>query len=114
MKLILNENLSPVHAVELRSLGYDACAVVEVGLSGAIDEEIRRFACDEGRILVTLDADFANVMRFPPQQTQEVVRLTIHPPAEAKFASPSSGPWSFCKILISRAVLLSWMKTKFA
>ena len=38
MKLFLDENLSTQHAVELRSNGYDACAAVEVGLSGAPDE----------------------------------------------------------------------------
>ena len=84
MKLLLDENLSPLHAVELRSLGHDACAVVEVGLSGAADTEIRRFANQEGRVLVTLDADFANVIRFPPAGTPGVVRLKIHPPTEER------------------------------
>ena len=82
MKLILDENLSPLHASELRSLGHDAYAVVEVGLSGAADVEIRRFANEEGRVLVSLDADFANVIRFPPEGTPGVVRLKIHPPTE--------------------------------
>ena len=64
MKLVLDENLSPLHASELRSLGHDACGVVEVGLSGAPDERILSFAVDENRILVTLDADFAHVSGF--------------------------------------------------
>lgn len=84
MKLLLDENLSPLHAFELRSLGHDACAVVEVGQSGAADVEIRRFAIEEGRVLVTLDADFANVIRFPPESTPGVVRLKIHPPTEER------------------------------
>jgi predicted nuclease of predicted toxin-antitoxin system len=82
VKLFLDENLSPQHASELRSSGYDAWAVVEVGLSGAPDEHIRRFAVENGRVLVTLDADFANVIRFPPEDTPGVVRLKIHPPTE--------------------------------
>jgi predicted nuclease of predicted toxin-antitoxin system len=84
VKLILDETLSPSHASELRSLGHDACAVVEIGLSGATDEEIRHFANREGRVLVTLDADFANVIRFPPEGTPGVVRLRIHPPTEER------------------------------
>ena len=37
----LDENLSPLHAGTLRALGYDAIAVVEMHLSGAIDTALR-------------------------------------------------------------------------
>ena len=33
-------------------------------------------------MLVTLDADFANILRFPPAGTPGVIRLKIHPPTE--------------------------------
>lgn len=79
-----DENLSPQQAAELRSNGYDACAAVEVGLSGAPDEEIRRFAIEDGRVLVTLDADFAHILRFPAEHTPGVVRLKVHPPTEQR------------------------------
>lgn len=69
MKLFLDENISPLHARELRAKGYDALAVVEAGLSGASDEIILEFAVREDRILVTLDADFANALRFPAEHT---------------------------------------------
>jgi predicted nuclease of predicted toxin-antitoxin system len=82
VKLFLDENLSPQHATELRTEGHDAVAVLEVGLSGAPDEQVLRFAVENGRVLVTLDADFANVMRFPPGQTLGVVRLKVHPATE--------------------------------
>ena len=84
MKLFLDENLSPQQASELRSKGYDARAAVEVGLGGATDEQILHFAVEDGRVLVTLDADFANVIRFPPQRTFGVVRLKVHPPTEKR------------------------------
>ena len=64
MKLFLDENLSPKHASELRTAGHDAVAVLEVGLSGAPDAQVLQFAVANGRVLVTLDADFANVVRF--------------------------------------------------
>jgi predicted nuclease of predicted toxin-antitoxin system len=50
VKLILDENLSPRHSVELRMEGHDAVAVPEVGLSGANDEGILRFAVENGRV----------------------------------------------------------------
>jgi len=31
-----------------------------------------------------LDADFANVIRFPPEHTPGVERLKIHPPTEER------------------------------
>ena len=84
MKLFLDENLSPQHASELRAEGHDALSVMEVGLSGATDEQVLRFAIENDRVLVTLDADFANVMRFPPEQTLGVVRLKVHPATEER------------------------------
>ena len=43
--------------------------------TGQTDAAIREYAIREGRILVTLDVDFANVVRFPPQNTPGVIRL---------------------------------------
>ena len=83
MKPLMDENLSPQHAMRLRELGHDAVAVVEAGLSGEPDERIRSFAIGSGRILLTLDADFANMLRFPTEGTPGVIRLKIHPPEEA-------------------------------
>lgn len=82
MKLLLDENLSWQQAVHLRRQGHDAVAVAEVGLSGEADEKVRAFAIESGRVLVTLDADFANMLRFPPTGTPGVIRLKIHPPTE--------------------------------
>jgi predicted nuclease of predicted toxin-antitoxin system len=83
VRLFLDENISPIHARELRSEGYDVIAVFDAGLSGATDEKVSRFSIENNRILVTLDADFANVIRFPPESTPGVVRLRVHPPSEA-------------------------------
>ncbi len=51
-------------------------------MSGQPDEVIRAFAIAENRILLTLDADFANLFRFPTAGTPGVIRLKIHPPRE--------------------------------
>lgn len=82
MKFFLDENVSPRQAVRLRSLGYDAVAALELGLSGASDPEIRSAAINSGRILVTLDADFGNILRYPADSTPGVVWLRLHPPTE--------------------------------
>ena len=99
MRLFLDENLSPAHSLYLRNKGYDAVAVVEVGLSGAPDEEVLHFAVAEHRVLVTLDSDFANVIRFPPDATAGTppppipfLRLMPKRPHEAKSAAPQPKP----------------------
>lgn len=50
MKLLLDENLSPLHARTLRDLGHDAVSVVECRLSGADDPVIRAYAIERSRI----------------------------------------------------------------
>ena len=82
MKFLLDENLSPLHARTVRELGHDAVPVVEIGLSRADDPGVRAAAIEQERVPVTLDADFANVLRYPPSGTPGVVRLRLHPATE--------------------------------
>ena len=66
MRFLFDENLSPQLAVELREMGHDAVSVIEIGLVGAADPAVRGTAIRSGRTLVTLDADFGNIRRYPP------------------------------------------------
>lgn len=79
MKYLLDENLSPSYAQTLREYGYDCVSVVEMGLGGAPDVDVRRAAMEAERVLITLDGDFANLLRFPTVGTPGVIRLRIHP-----------------------------------
>lgn len=87
MTFVFDENLSLRHASRLRKLGYDAVAISEVGLSGASDPDVRSFAVDTGRVLITMDADFANILRYPASETPGVIWLRLHPPTEASIAA---------------------------
>lgn len=78
----MTSNLSPNQAAILREQGHDAVSVVDAGLSGQLDEKIREFAIAEDRVILTLDVDFANLLRFPTAGTPGVIRLKIHPPTE--------------------------------
>lgn len=62
-------------------------AVLDLGLSGASDSTIRASAVSTGRVLITMDADFGNILRYPVEQTPGVVWLRLHPPSEAGIAS---------------------------
>lgn len=68
-------------------LGHDAVSVVESGLAGTDDATVRQAAIESRRVLITLDGDFANVLRFPPSFTPGVLRLRLHPPTEGAIAT---------------------------
>lgn len=80
MKLKIDENLSRAHRRLLASVGHDVSDVHDEHLSGARDEVLWSAVCDEGRLLITLDTDFADVRRFAPGQHPGILLVrTTHP-----------------------------------
>lgn len=75
MKLKLDENLDVRLAVILRQAGHEAATVRDQGLAGIDDQALYRHCASEARILVTLDLDFANVLRYPPESGSGVIVL---------------------------------------
>ena len=80
VKLKLDENLGRRWSEQLRNAGHDVHTIWDEQLSGAHDADVLAAAVDEGRALVTLDLDFANPLRFPPDTTAgiAVLRLRDH------------------------------------
>lgn len=66
MKFKLDENLSPTLATQFVCAGHEAHSVLEQALGGASDPRLIEICQREGRPLVTLDLDFANIQRYPP------------------------------------------------
>jgi predicted nuclease of predicted toxin-antitoxin system len=78
MKFKLDENFGRSVQKLFTDGGHEAVTVRDEKLAGATDERVLQAANAEGRILVTLDHDFANVLRFPPEETAGVP--VINPP----------------------------------
>lgn len=97
VKLLLDENIPPQVAIELRHLDYDAVHLREVGLKGCKDSEVMAFARKTGRCLVTLDADFADLRHHPTGSHSGIIRLRL------KFA-PSSIVANALRSLLPRLV----------
>ncbi len=77
MKFKVDENL-PVDVAELlREAGYDAATVLEQHLSGAVDSAVASVCRQEGRTLVTLDLDFADIRSYPPAQYPGLIVLRL-------------------------------------
>lgn len=75
MRIKLDENLDARLATFLREAGHDTNTVREQRLRGTADKALYQVCKTEGRILVSLDLDFSNTIRFPPQGTSGLVVL---------------------------------------
>jgi predicted nuclease of predicted toxin-antitoxin system len=73
----IDENLQVEVAVALREAGHDAMSVVDQGLGGHADPSVAEVCRREGRSLVTLDVDFANVQACPPGDYRGLVVLRL-------------------------------------
>lgn len=80
MRFFLDENLSAQLISRLNASGHDAVCAYDAGLSGKSDAEIRDFAIQQNRVLITLDGDFADLMRYPVAGTPGVIWLKPTPP----------------------------------
>ena len=66
MRFKIDENL-PVELAQLLNQGkHNALTVLDQNLQGSDDPEIIKICTKEGRILVTLDKDFADIRELPP------------------------------------------------
>jgi len=55
--------------------GLQADSVADEGLTGADDSALAAKCRSEGRILVTLDLDFANIRAYPPAEYAGIIVL---------------------------------------
>jgi|SRR5213593_2723908 len=66
MKLKLDENLSRHLKPALIAMGHDVLTAADEDLLSRPDTEIARAATREGRMLLTLDVEFADLRKYPP------------------------------------------------
>jgi hypothetical protein len=80
VRFLLDANLSPDVARLLKKAEHDAIHVSEVGLLSAPDPEIMEAAAQEGRILLTADADFGALgSRATPSRRAPALRRPPSP-----------------------------------
>lgn len=73
MKFKLDENLGALGQGLLEAAGHDVMTILQQLMSGAPDSEVYRVCQAEDRILVTLDHDFGETLRFPPRLIAGIV-----------------------------------------
>ena len=77
MKLLLDQGLPRTAATLLSQEGLDALHVGDIEMSEAADAEIIRRANADGRMVVTLDADFHTLLALDAATSPSVIRIRI-------------------------------------
>jgi predicted nuclease of predicted toxin-antitoxin system len=77
VKFKLDENIGRRGLELLRASGHDVMTVWDQGLRGVTDEELFQICAAEGRALVTLDRDFGQITRFPPEKSAGIIVLDL-------------------------------------
>lgn len=77
MKFLTDENVYSQIVEVIRSLSYDVLDIKEQNLFSAPDYNIIQMAEDTGRILITFDKDFSNILTYPPSQYQGIIVLRL-------------------------------------
>jgi predicted nuclease of predicted toxin-antitoxin system len=75
VKFKLDENLGQRGTQRLTAAGHDVSTIAQQQMIGSSDTTVFEVCAAEGRALVTLDSDFSQVLRFPPEKSAGVAVL---------------------------------------
>lgn len=75
MKVLIDESIQQGVADLLVHEGHDALHVVAIGLGGGSDDQVLATAKRDGRILVTADTDFGDLLALSGESQPSVVLL---------------------------------------
>jgi len=73
----IDENLPTEVAQVLAVAGHDATTVLDQNLGGEADSQISAICLAEGRVILTLDLDFADVRSYPPDEYAGIIVLRL-------------------------------------
>lgn len=75
LSLLADMGVSPTTIKTLRDAGYNVVHVSEIGLAMASDAVILSRAHSEGRIVITFDLDFGNIMAASGKTVPSVITI---------------------------------------
>ncbi len=77
MRFKVDENLPQEVAELLQKEGHDAATVLQQGIGGTQDATLWAICQEEGRVLMTLDLDFADIRVYPPGESSGLIVLRM-------------------------------------
>lgn len=78
MRFKIDENLPIELANLLEEQGHDARTVVQQNLVGASDIDVLQVCRREKRALLTLDTDFADIRKYPPEDYSGLIIFRLN------------------------------------
>lgn len=78
MNIIANENVFEPIIEYLKSNGHNVISVRKSYLSGASDEKIFDKAVQDKLVIITMDKDFARIVRFPPAKCGGIIVVKLY------------------------------------
>ncbi len=93
-RLLLDQGLPRSTAALLTGAGWDVIHVSEIGMSRADDVDILHRARAEGRICVTLDADFHSLLAISGERDPSVIRIRKEGLDATALAALLQGIWA--------------------
>jgi predicted nuclease of predicted toxin-antitoxin system len=78
MKFKLDENFGRRTQNLFQIAGHDVQTTLDEKIQGCSDRQLYQTCCAESRCLVTLDLDFSDVTRFPPERSAGIAVIRVH------------------------------------
>lgn len=111
MKLKLDENLSHYLKPRLAALGHDVTTTADEGLLSRPDTTVAAAAAAEGRMLLTLDLEFADLRKYPPGSHPGMIvfrprtfgPLSVNRAVEAFVRDTDLAPLAGCVVVVEPA-----------
>jgi len=73
----LDENVPDLVGTILQQAGHQVAVARDQDLAGKPDDRVLEVASNEGRVLVSLDRGFANVLQHPPEAAAGIVVIRL-------------------------------------
>lgn len=78
MDFLADENVFLPIVRELRRLGNDVLDIKEQNLTGIADPDVYQMAVDQKRVLLTMDKDFTNILKYSPGTHPGIIVLKLY------------------------------------
>ena len=76
-RFLIDEDMPRSLAAALVTAGHQVLEVRDAGLRGRADDEVFARAQADGRVLITSDLGFSNVLRYPPGSHAGIVVVRV-------------------------------------
>ncbi len=78
MEFLTDENVFVPIVESLRKLGHDVFDIKEQKLFGTDDLDIYKMSIEQKRVLLTMDKDFSNIIKYPPGVHSGIIVLKLY------------------------------------